>query len=100
MTNVLSPSPSSTNGGVPTQLNVQGNFDAALNLNGTLRDPALALKVQGKNWSWYPQGPFPNIVPPIGLVMNETRFLPIEQFQLEAKFADGRLGLTTFLCAD
>lgn len=80
-------------GGVPTQLNVQGNFDAALNLNGTLRDPALALKVQGKNWSWYPQGPFPNIVPPIGLVMNETRFLPIEQFQLEAKFADGRLAL-------
>ena len=80
-------------GGVPTQLNVKGNFDAALNLNGTLRDPALALKVQGKNWSWYPQGPFPNIVPPIGLVMNETRFLPIEQFQLEAKFADGRLAL-------
>ncbi|QHU99626.1 translocation/assembly module TamB domain-containing protein [Synechocystis sp. CACIAM 05] len=80
-------------GGVPTQLNVQGNFDAVLNLNGTLRDPALALKVQGKNWSWYPQGPFPNIVPPIGLVMNETRFLPIEQFQLEAKFADGRLAL-------
>ncbi|MBE9195333.1 translocation/assembly module TamB domain-containing protein [Synechocystis sp. LEGE 06083] len=80
-------------GGVPTQLNVQGNFDAALNLNGTLRDPALALKVQGRNWSWYPQGPFPNIVPPIGLVMNETRFLPIEQFQLEAKFADGRLAL-------
>jgi hypothetical protein len=80
-------------GGVPTRLNVQGNFDAALNLNGTLRDPALALKVEGRNWSWYPQGPFPNIVPPIGLVMNETRFLPIEQFQLEAKFADGRLAL-------
>ncbi len=80
-------------GGAPSELNIRGNFDGAIELGGTLRKPSLGVNFEGNQLSWYPQGPFPNIVPPLGVVMNETRFLPIQRFKLQAKFADGQLAL-------
>ncbi|MGA1621317.1 MAG: translocation/assembly module TamB domain-containing protein, partial [Synechocystis sp.] len=80
-------------GGVPTELNIVGAFDADINLEGTLKNPEVGVNLEGKNWSWYPQSVFPNIIPPLGLVLNETRFLPIQQVKLAAQLRNGQLAI-------
>ncbi|MEB3160615.1 MAG: translocation/assembly module TamB domain-containing protein, partial [Synechocystis sp.] len=80
-------------GGVPTELNIVGTFDANINLDGTLQRPEVGVNLEGNDWSWYPQDVFPNIIPPLGLVLNETRFLPIREVKLQAQLKDGQLAI-------
>lgn len=80
-------------GGVPKEINIVGTFDGDVNLNGTLKNPELGVKIEGTNWSWYPQTTFPNIIPPLGLVLNETRFLPIRELKLHAQLSNGQLAI-------
>lgn len=76
-------------GGLPRELNINGLFDADLSLSGNLQSPQLDLRLQGQRWSWYPQPAFANIVPPLGLVLNNRRFLPIHRVDLQARFQNG-----------
>ncbi|BFM41215.1 unknown protein [Synechocystis sp. LKSZ1] len=76
-------------GTLPRELNIDGLFDADISLSGNLQAPQLDLRLQGQRWSWYPQQAFPNIVPPLGLVLNNTRFLPIHRVDLQARFRNG-----------
>jgi len=80
-------------GGIPQELNIVGTFDGDINLAGTLQSPVVGVNVEGRNWSWYPQAVFPNIIPPLGLVLNETRFLPIRQVKLQAQFREGQIAI-------
>ncbi len=78
-------------GGVPKEFNIEGLFDFDLALSGTLKFPQINMQLQGEHWSWYPQPSFPNIVPPLGLVLNNSRFLPIQQVNLQAQLRDGKI---------
>ena len=80
-------------GGIPNELKIDGLFDTEITLAGTLNNPTVNLNFQGKNWSWYPQRAFADIVPPLGLVMTDTRFVPIHQVDLQAHLANGILTL-------
>jgi hypothetical protein len=78
-------------GGIPNELKIDGLFDTEITLAGTLNNPTVNLNFQGKNWSWYPQRAFADIVPPLGLVMTDTRFVPIHQVDLQAHLSNGIL---------
>ena len=78
-------------GGIPNELKIDGLFDTEITLAGTLNNPTVNLNFQGKNWSWYPQRAFADIVPPLGLVMTDTRFVPIHQVDLQAQLSNGIL---------
>ena len=78
-------------GGIPNELKIDGLFDTEITLAGTLNNPTVNLNFQGKNWSWYPQRAFADIVPPLGLVLTDTRFVPIHQVDLQAHLANGIL---------
>jgi translocation and assembly module TamB len=76
-------------GGIPSQLDIRGRFDANVALGGTLLDPTFNLKFMGNKWEWHPQQPFPDIVPPLGLVVLDEQFIPIHSVKVQAKSVNG-----------
>ena len=79
--------------GIPNQLNLEGEFQFNAQLGGNIVDPTVDVQLQGDRWAWYPQRPFPNILPPIGLVMEEQEFIPINNVVVKASYQDGQLQL-------
>lgn len=78
-------------GGIPNELRIEGLVNAEIALSGTLTQPQIDMDVSGENWSWYPQPAFPAIIPPLGLVMTDSRFIPIHRVNLQASLTDGVL---------
>jgi hypothetical protein len=78
-------------GGIPTSLDVQGEFNAQIQLGGTLRNPTLKASLDGNRWTWQPFLPFPNIVEPLGLVMQNTSVIPVERVSVRASLEGGVL---------
>ncbi|WP_044105515.1 translocation/assembly module TamB domain-containing protein [cyanobacterium endosymbiont of Epithemia turgida] len=76
-------------GGIPSELDIRGRFDANVALGGTLLDPTFNLKFMGNKWEWHPQQPFPDIVPPLGLVVLDEQFIPINSVKVQAKSVNG-----------
>lgn len=78
-------------GGIPNELKIDGLFNADIMLAGTLNNPTFNIDFQGENWSWYPQRAFADIIPPLGLVVTDTRFIPIHRINLQADLSQGVL---------
>jgi hypothetical protein len=78
-------------GEIPSELDLRGEFNASVALTGTLGDPQVQFQLQGRDWAWNPQGAFPDIVPPLGLVMTATQVIPIQRVQLQGSLAGNRL---------
>lgn len=76
-------------GGIPTELDIRGRFDADVALGGTLLNPTINLKFMGNKWEWHPQQPFPDIVQPLGLVVLNEQFIPINSVKVQARLANG-----------
>ncbi|MFM7576121.1 MAG: hypothetical protein ACKO5Q_04150, partial [Microcystaceae cyanobacterium] len=74
---------------LPDELNIEGLFDAEVSLLGNLRNPELGMSLRGNHWSWYPQATFVDILSPLGLVLMNTSFLPVEKINLQASLKDG-----------
>ena len=80
-------------GSIPTELDMRGRYTAQIALDGTLKNPQLQTRFDGSNWQWYAQQPFPDIVNPLGLVMREVQFIPINVIALDASFQDGNIAI-------
>ena len=78
-------------GGVPTELDFRGNFDLNVALGGTIYKPNLSIALSGKNWEWHPQAPYPDIVEPLGLVIRDESFIPINNVALNADLTNNVL---------
>ena len=76
-------------GAVPTELDIRGRFDTDIALGGTLFNPTINLVLKGKNLEWHPQASFPDIIEPLGLVIRDQRFIPINKVQLNANLING-----------
>ncbi|MGH2415654.1 MAG: translocation/assembly module TamB domain-containing protein, partial [Microcystaceae cyanobacterium] len=76
-------------GGVPTEVDIRGNFSAEIAVAGTLSNPQVDFQFQGNNWSWRPQLAYPAIVEPVGLVKQEASVIPIDKVLLQGNFAGG-----------
>jgi hypothetical protein len=76
-----------------TELDIRGIYSTQIALAGTLANPRIDTQFQGNNWQWYAQQPFPDIVSPLGLVMREDQFIPIDLISLNASFQDGKVAI-------
>ncbi len=64
-------------GNVPTELNIQGKYVGQITLGGTIQTPKANFNVEGNNWQWQTIPAYPNIVPPLGLVIEESQSIDI-----------------------
>ncbi|BAZ44702.1 hypothetical protein NIES4102_17180 [Chondrocystis sp. NIES-4102] len=69
-------------GGIPTELNIDGKYSGEIILAGTIQTPKASFKVTGANWQWQPKKAYPNIIEPLGLVIEETQLIPIPKLEL------------------
>ena len=79
---------------LPQELDFRGQFQAEINLVGTFEDPQVSLQFQGRNWQWTPQPSTASIIQPLGLVLEESQVIPIEQLGIKGKLEDGKINLT------
>ncbi|WP_013322057.1 translocation/assembly module TamB domain-containing protein [Gloeothece verrucosa] len=79
--------------GVPTQLDLMGVYQASLTLAGTLQNPEANVQFQGSNWTWNPQPSYPNIIDPLGFVIQDTRTIPINEITLQASLNNGVIAI-------
>ena len=80
-------------GSIPTELDIDGGYQGEVILGGTIQTPQADFRVEGNNWQWQPSPAYPNIVPPLGLVIEESEFISIPQLLI----AGNLLGTTVDL---
>lgn len=71
--------------GVPTELDIQGKYNGLITLGGTIQTPKVDFNVEGANWQWQPIQAYPDIVSPLGLVIEEPQYISIPQVLLAGK---------------
>ncbi|MEO0834430.1 MAG: translocation/assembly module TamB domain-containing protein, partial [Cyanobacteria bacterium J06642_3] len=64
-------------GNIPTELDIQGRYSGAISFGGTIQTPEANFRVEGNDWQWQPQPTYPNIVNPLGLVIEESQFISL-----------------------
>ena len=64
-------------GSVPTELDIQGKYEGEVILGGTIQVPQADFRVEGNNWQWQAQPAYPDIVNPLGLVIEESQFITL-----------------------
>ncbi|MEL4898434.1 translocation/assembly module TamB domain-containing protein [Crocosphaera sp. Alani8] len=78
-------------GGVPTELDLRGSFDTEILLGGTIYRPNISVALTGKGWEWHPQAPYADIIEPVGLVIRDVSFIPINEVVLKADLTNNAL---------
>ena len=66
-------------GSVPTELDIQGKYEGEVILGGTIQVPQADFRVEGNNWQWQPRSPYPDIINPLGLVIEESQYISIPE---------------------
>ena len=80
-------------GNVPSQLDINGKYAGEIILGGTVQTPEADFRVEGKDWQWQPNEAYPNIVPPLGLVVEESQYINIPQLLVEGKLQGTKVDL-------
>ena len=75
-------------GNVPTSLNIQGKYSGEIALGGTITAPEASFNLEGNDWQWQPQLGYMSIVPPLGLIKEESQYLTIPQLSLKGDLKD------------
>ncbi|BAQ64196.1 translocation/assembly module TamB domain-containing protein [Geminocystis sp. NIES-3709] len=83
-------------GKIPNDLDIRGKYEGEILLAGKLSNPEINVNFQGNQWQWLPQQNFPNIVDSLGLVIEETQFIPIEKIAFNASWENNNLALQPF----
>ncbi|MDJ0509029.1 MAG: translocation/assembly module TamB domain-containing protein [Crocosphaera sp.] len=78
-------------GGVPTELDIRGNFNTEIVLGGTIYRPNISVALSGTNWEWHPQTSYPDVIEPLGLVIRDQSFIPINEITLNADLTNNVL---------
>ncbi|MEM6613250.1 MAG: translocation/assembly module TamB domain-containing protein, partial [Cyanobacteria bacterium P01_C01_bin.72] len=76
--------------GVPTELDIQGQYTGEVIFGGTIQVPEADFRVEGNNWQWQPNPAFADIVNPLGLIIEESQFIALPKLLI-----DGNLQGTT-----
>ena len=64
-------------GNIPTELDIEGKYVGEVRLGGTIQTPQADFRVEGNDWQWQPTEAYPEIVPPLGLVIEESQYISI-----------------------
>ncbi|MEL6439212.1 MAG: translocation/assembly module TamB domain-containing protein [Cyanobacteria bacterium J06621_8] len=70
---------------IPTELDLQGKYTGAVILGGTIQTPEADFRIEGNNWQWQPQAPYPDIVPPSEFVIRESQPINLPQILVDGK---------------
>ncbi|WP_017295375.1 translocation/assembly module TamB domain-containing protein [Geminocystis herdmanii] len=83
-------------GKIPNDLDIRGKYQGEILLAGKITSPEVNINFQGNQWQWLPQQNFANIVDSLGLVIEETQFIPIEKIALKASWRDQNFAVQPF----
>ncbi|MGF1587749.1 MAG: translocation/assembly module TamB domain-containing protein [Pleurocapsa sp.] len=67
------------NGGIPTELDIQGQYQGEVVLGGTIQTPQADFRVEGSDWQWQPKAAYPNIINSLGLVIEESQYIDLPE---------------------
>lgn len=76
-------------GDLPRELDIKGQYNAEMVLDGTINNPQVAIQFQGNEWTWNPQPSTASIVPSLGLVMEGSQVIPIDRIAINGQLKDG-----------
>ncbi|MBL1208790.1 translocation/assembly module TamB domain-containing protein [Geminocystis sp. GBBB08] len=83
-------------GTIPNDLDISGAYEGEILLGGKLSLPEIGVNLEGNQWQWLPQQPFPNIVNSLGLIIQESQAIPIQKIALNANFKNDNLTVNPF----
>ncbi|MCC0176335.1 translocation/assembly module TamB domain-containing protein [Waterburya agarophytonicola K14] len=72
-------------GNIPSELDVEGKYTGEIIIGGTIQTPEADFQVEGNDWQWQPTQAYPNIVPPLGLVIEESQYISIPKLLVKGK---------------
>jgi translocation and assembly module TamB len=77
-------------GSIPTKLDIKGKYAGEIILGGTIQVPEADFRVEGNNWQWQARQAYPDLVSPLGLVIEESQYIALPKLLI-----DGELQGTT-----
>ena len=80
-------------GNIPNELDIQGKYTGEIVLGGTIETPQAEFNLKGNNWQWQPTAAYPNIVPPLGLVIEESQRISIPNLLARGKLKGTEVNL-------
>lgn len=80
-------------GGIPNNLEFDGKYQGEVILAGNLTNPYVTFDFQGDNWQWQPQQPYPNVLPQVGLVIQQNPPISIPNLTLQGDYRSGILAI-------
>ncbi|WP_198648499.1 translocation/assembly module TamB domain-containing protein [Cyanothece sp. BG0011] len=84
-------------GDLPRELDIKGQYNAEIILDGTIENPQLAMQFQGNEWTWNPQPSTASIVPSLGLVMEGSQVIPIDKIAINGQLKDGTISVNPMI---
>ncbi|MGK7955610.1 MAG: translocation/assembly module TamB domain-containing protein [Crocosphaera sp.] len=72
-------------GDLPRELDLKGQYNAEMTLDGTINNPQISIQFEGNQWKWTPQPSTASIVPSLGLVMEGSQVIPIEKIAINGQ---------------
>ena len=72
-------------GSIPTELDIEGGYQGEVILGGTIQTPQADFRVKGNDWQWQPKPAYPDIVNPLGLVIEESQYISIPNLLIAGK---------------
>ncbi|MEM1366700.1 MAG: translocation/assembly module TamB domain-containing protein [Cyanobacteria bacterium P01_H01_bin.15] len=75
-------------GSLDLQLALDGNYTLGLVADGTLSDPRADFNFLGDSWYWQARPQYPNVIAPLGLVIEDPQTIAINRLKIDAGYAD------------
>ena len=69
-------------GSIPTELDIDGKYVGEVILGGTIQTPQADFHVEGNDWQWQPTPAYPDIVNPLGLVIEESQYISLPKLSI------------------
>ncbi len=80
-------------GDLPRELDIKGQYNAEMLLDGTIKDPQIAIQFEGNQWRWTPQPSTASIVPSLGLVMEGSQVIPIQKIAINGQLKEQKISI-------
>ncbi len=84
-------------GDLPRKLDIKGQYNAEMILDGTIENPQVAIQFEGNEWTWNPQPSTASIVPSLGLVMEGSQVIPIDRIAIHGQLKNGTVSVNPMI---
>ena len=78
---------------IPNELDIDGKYTGEVVFGGTIETPQADFQVKGNDWQWQPTEAYPAIVPPLGLVIEESQYISIPELLVEGELVGTEVDL-------